>query len=316
MLTVGEFHVHWLRGGRFRLDGGAMFGPVPKPLWSRRYPCDEHNAIPMQAFPLLVVTPAHRILIDTGLGNKLTDKQRRNFRVEEDWAVEEHLADLGLGTEDIDFVVLTHMDWDHASGGTKAAAPGPAGQADSGGAGSSRGPAHADGGDSLVGAAVVPTFPRARYVVQKDEWEAALNPNSRTKHGYWRENWAPLLDAGLVDVVDGDVELVSGVRLHKTGGHTHGHQIVRIESGGETLLHMADLLPTHAHMNPLWVMGYDNFPLTSIEEKERWLAKARENGWWLSFYHDPFVLAAKVDAEGRLHDVVEGVLGWPPRAAE
>jgi len=106
------------------------------------------------------------------------------------------------------------------------------------------------------------------------------------------------------------------VRLHKTGGHTHGHQIVRIESGGETLLHMADLLPTHAHMNPLWVMGYDNFPLTSIEEKERWLAKARENGWWLSFYHDPFVLAAKVDAEGRLHDVVEGVLGWPPRAAE
>lgn len=284
MLTVGDIEVHWLRGGRFRLDGGAMFGPVPKPLWSKLYPCDEHNSIPMQAFPLLIVTPEYRVLVDTGLGGKLTDKQRRNFRVEEVWALDEDLAVRGLTTDDIDIVILTHMDWDHASGGTR-----------------------------VVGDDIVPTFRRARYVVQRDEWEAALNPDSRTRHGYWPENWAPLRDAGRADIVDGDAEIVPGVRVHKTGGHTHGHQIVRVESGGETMLHMADLLPTHAHMNPLWVMGYDNFPLTSVAQKERWLPRAQQGSWWLSFYHDPFALAAKVDADGRVQRVVEGVLGWPPR---
>lgn len=283
MLTVGDIEVHWLRGGRFRLDGGAMFGPVPKPLWSRRYPCDEHNSIPMQAYPLLLITPDYKLLIDTGLGAKLTEKQRRIFRLEEEWAVDDSLAALGLTADDIDIVILTHMDWDHTSGGTM-----------------------------LVGDELVPTFGRARYVVQRDEWEAALHPTSRTRAGYWRENRAPLRDAGLVEIVDGDTALVPGVRVYKTGGHTHGHQIVRVESGGETLLHMGDLLPTHAHMNPLWVMGYDNFPLTSIAEKERWLPQAQRHGWWLSFYHDPFALAAKVDTGGRVQHVIEGVLGWPP----
>lgn len=283
MLTVGDVQVHWLQGGRFRLDGGAMFGPVPKPLWSKRFPCDEHNSIPMQAFPLLVRTPEHDILIDTGLGNKLTEKQRRIFRLEEEWSVDESLSALGLSTDDIDIVILTHMDWDHSSGGTR-----------------------------LVGDRLVPTFRRARYVVQRDEWEAALHPTSRTRAGYWPENREPLRDAGVVELVDGDVELVPGVRLYKTGGHTHGHQIVRIESRGETMLHMGDLLPTHAHMNPLWVMGYDNFPLTSIAEKERWLPQAQQGGWWLSFYHDPFLLAAKVDSDGNVQATVEGILGWPP----
>lgn len=284
MLTIGDVRVHWLHGGRFRLDGGAMFGPVPKPLWNRWYPCAEDNSIPMQAYPLLVVTPTHRILIDTGLGDKLTEKQRRIFRVHEDWALDDSLAELGLTLDDIDIVILTHMDWDHASGGTRLAP-------------SSEG--------------LIPTFPRARYVVQKDEWEAALNPTRRTKAGYWRENWRPLLDAGLVETVDGDAEVAPGVYVHKTGGHTHGHQIVRIESGGETLLHLADLLPTHAHANPLWVMSYDNFPLTSVKEKERWLGEAGKNGWWLTFYHDPFLLAGKLDGEGRFVQPVPGALGWP-----
>lgn len=292
MLTVGDIDIYWLRGGRFRLDGGAMFGPVPKPLWARRFPCDEHNSIPMQAYPVLVSTRQHRLLIDTGLGDKLTDKQRRNFRIEEEWAVDEDLAALGLTTDDIDFVIYTHLDWDHASGGTRRAA--------------------GRGAENSADDGLVPTFRRARYVVQRDEWEAALNPTSRTRHGYWRENWAPLLDAGQVETVDGDVELVPGVFLHKTGGHTHGHQIVRIESGGETLLHLGDILPTHAHMNPLWVMGYDNFPLTSIAEKERWLPQAHELGWWLSFYHDPFLLAATLAVDGSIRRYVEGGLGWPP----
>ncbi|HEY8496412.1 MAG TPA: MBL fold metallo-hydrolase [Limnochordales bacterium] len=282
VLDLGPVRIHWLRGGRFRLDGGAMFGPVPKPLWRRRYPCDEHNSIPMQAYPLLVETPAARLLIEAGLGTGLTDKQRRNFRVEASPALEEDLAALGLTPADIDYVVYTHMDWDHVGGGVR----------------------HDAGGE--------PAFPRARYVIQRAEWEAAVNPDSRTRHGYWPQNWQPLLSAGQVELVDGDVELVPGVHLHLTGGHTHGHQVVRIETGERTVLHLGDLLPTHAHLNPLWVMAYDNFPLTSVARKEKWLAQAQAGGWWLTFYHDPFVLAGVLDADGQLAQHVPGELGFPP----
>ncbi|HLT59220.1 MAG: MBL fold metallo-hydrolase [Limnochordales bacterium] len=283
VLDLGAVRIHWLRGGRFRLDGGAMFGPVPKPLWRRRYPCDQHNSIPMQAYPLLVLTPKARLLIEAGIGHGLSDKQRRNFRVEALPALEEDLARLGLKPADIDFVVYTHMDWDHTSGGVRR-----------------------DGGD------LRPAFPRARYVVQRAEWVAATNPDRRTRHGYWPENWQPLWAAGQVELVDGDVELVPGVHLHLTGGHTHGHQAVRIEAGDRTVLHLGDLLPTHAHLNPLWVMAYDNFPLTSVAQKERWLGKAQSQGWWLTFYHDPFVLAAVWDQAGQLTAHVPGELGFPP----
>ncbi|HEY8418275.1 MAG TPA: MBL fold metallo-hydrolase [Limnochordales bacterium] len=283
VLDLGAVRIHWLRGGRFRLDGGAMFGPVPKPLWRRRYPCDEHNSIPMQAYPLLVLTPQARIVIEAGLGHRLTDKQRRNFRVEALSAVEEDLAALGLTPADIDVVVYTHMDWDHVAGGV-----------------------------CEVEGQLSPFYSRARYVVQRAEWEAATHPDSRTRHGYWPEHWQPLLAAGRVELVEGDVELVPGVHLHLTGGHTHGHQVVRITAGDETALHMGDLLPTHAHLNPLWVMAYDNFPLTSVAQKERWLARAQAEGWWLTFYHDPFVLAAQSDEAGQLVRVLPGERGFPP----
>lgn len=306
-LELGSFRVHWLRGGRFRLDGGAMFGPVPKVLWRRRYPCDEHNTIPMQASPLLVVTPEARLLIDTGTGDKLDEKQKRIFRREEAPAPVEDLARLGLTPEDIDFVVMTHMDWDHASGGTVVR----------------------DG-------RLVPAYPKARYVVQRVEWEACTNPTSRTRHGYWPENWQPLQEHDVVELVDGEAEIVPGVRVHLTGGHTHGHQLVFLDgavgSGAEStapgaaggskstaetvMLHLGDIMPTHAHLNPLWVMGYDNFPLTSIEQKELWLPRAQAGKWLLSFYHDPFLLAGTLDEEGNIRDNLAGALEWPPDVTE
>lgn len=283
VLDLGAVRIHWLRGGRFRLDGGAMFGPVPKPLWHRRYPCDEHNSIPMQACPLLVETPSARLVIEAGLGNALSDKQRRNFRVTAAAAVEEDLEALGLSPEDIDYVVYTHMDWDHIGGGVR----------------------QAEG-------VATPFYPRARYVIQRAEWEAATNPDSRTRHGYWPEHWQPLSAAGRVHLVEGDVELVPGVELLLTGGHTIGHQAVRITTGEHTVLHLGDLLPTHAHLNPLWVMAYDNFPLTSVAQKERWLPQAQAGRWWLTFYHDPFVLAATLDETGQIERCIPGELGWPP----
>lgn len=260
-----------------------MFGPVPKPLWRRRYPCDEHNSIPMQGNPLLVLTPRARLVIEAGIGRRLTDKQRRNFRVEALPAVEEDLAAVGLAPDDIDYVVYTHMDWDHIGGGVD----------------------WTDGEGR-------PFFPRARYIVQRTEWEAATRPDSRTRHGYWPDHWRPLWEADRVELIDGDVELVPGVHLHLTGGHTHGHQVVRIEAGEQTVLHLGDLLPTHTHLNPLWVMAYDNFPLTSVAQKEHWLARAQAGGWWLTFYHDPFLLAAVWDSAGDLVRHVPGDLGFPP----
>lgn len=277
-----------------------MFGVVPKPLWTRRYPCDDVNSIPQQASPLLVTTGDTALLIDTGLGNKLDERQRRIYRLEEEPRVVEDLALVGLTPEDIDFVIMTHMDWDHAGGGTMPR-----------------------------NGFVVPTFPKARYVVQRVEWDACTNPTSRTRHGYWPENWQPLLEAARVEIVEGDAELVSGVHLHLTGGHTHGHQLVRLDGGSgtspssapapgdaaiglNTMLHMGDIMPTHAHFNPLWVMGYDNFPLTSIERKEYWLPKAKTGGWRLSFYHDPFLLSGVLDDDGNFRHNLAGTLGWPP----
>lgn len=277
-LRIGRITIRWLYDNDFQLDGGAMFGVVPRLLWSRRYPSDDENFIPLCSRPLLVTTPDARVLIETGLGDKLTDKQRRNFRVRGERGLGASLADAGLSPDDIDIVILTHLDFDHASGNTLT---GPDGR-------------------------LTPAFPRARHIVQRRELEDALAPNIRTINTYWADNLQPLLDRGLFETVDGDVEVVPGIRLALTGGHTRGHQVVLIESEGETALHMADLQPTHAHANPLWVMAYDNYPLDSIHQKKAWLDRARAEGWWITFYHDPFVLAGRWNPAGELVERIDG----------
>ncbi|HEY8393373.1 MAG TPA: MBL fold metallo-hydrolase [Thermaerobacter sp.] len=282
-LDLGGIRVRWLYDNDFHLDGGAMFGVVPKVLWSRRYPCDERNFIPLVTCPILVEAGGMRILIDTGLGDKLNEKQRRNFGVRGPSHLEESLAALGLAPEDIDVVVLTHFDFDHASGVS-----------------------YRDEHGQLR-----PRFPRARHVIQAAEWDDARHPDLRTANTYWRENWEPLAEAGLVEPLDGEASLAPGVRVVPTGGHTRGHQVVLLEGSRATALHLADLLPTHGHRNPLLVMAYDNFPLTSVEQKRRWLEAAVAGGWWILFYHDPFVLAARPDEEGWAELVRTGRRGLP-----
>lgn len=271
------------------LDGGAMFGVVPKILWQRKYPCDERNFIPLCTRPLLVTTPDARVLIETGLGNKLNDKQRRNFGVRGERGLERSLARIGLTPDDIDVVVLTHLDFDHASGNTLR------------------------NGDGEL----VPAFPKARHVVQARELEDALHPNLRTQHTYWRENLDPLLDRNLFQTVDGRAEVVPGVEVFLTGGHTRGHQVVLIRSEDQAALHMGDLQPTHAHDNPLWVMAYDNYPLESVARKQEWLERARAGGWWVTFYHDPFVLAGRWSTDGQLLERIPGHRAgeWPAEPA-
>lgn len=269
---IGDFELTWLSGGRFELDGGAMFGVVPKVLWQKKYPVDAENYIPILASPILVKTPQALVLIESGLGNKLTDKQKKIFRVREEWALLSDLKALGIDRHDIDFVLLTHYDFDHAGGVVM----------------------QGDGGGQEL------TFPKAKHVLQKIEWDDVLHPNIRNINTYWPINNELVKGHGNLELVEGDVEVVPGIRLAHTAGHNNGHQVVQMESRGEKALHLADLLPTHAHSNPLWVMAYDNYPMDAIAEKEAWMRKGIAENAWFTFYHDATMLACRFDTEGNV----------------
>jgi glyoxylase-like metal-dependent hydrolase (beta-lactamase superfamily II) len=271
---MGDFELAWLNGGCFELDGGTMFGVVPKILWQKKYPVDNENYIPHSAWPILVKTPGKLVLIDSGLGNKLTEKQKKIFRVKEEWSLIDDLKSLGIQREDIDIVILTHYDFDHAGGIVMQ---------------------EEKGRFSL-------TFPHARHVIQKEEWEDVMNPNVRSINTYWPINIDLLKESVNLELVEGDREVSKGIKVFPSGGHTRGHQIVWIESGGGVALHMADLLPTHAHFNPLWIMAYDNFPLDAIAAKEEWEERGIRENAWFTFYHDPFVLACKFDENGDMRE--------------
>ena len=271
---IGDFELTWLNGGTFELDGGSMFGVVPKVLWQKKYPPTEDNYIPMTAWPILVRTPQALVLIESGIGNKLTDKQKKIYRVREEWSVVEELKLLGISREDIDFVVLTHYDFDHAGGVVMQETDGTLGF----------------------------TFPKAKHILQKKEWHDVLNPNIRTINTYWPLNNELMRTSTNLHLIDGRYEVVPGITVAHTGGHNKGHQIVTIESKGEKALHLADLLPTHAHANPLWIMAYDNFPMESIALKEQWMKQGVAEGVWFTFYHDAFMTACKYDDKGMVTD--------------
>ncbi len=271
-MDLGPITLDWLHDADFGLDGGAMFGVVPKVVWQKRYPADADNFLPLSLRPLLVRGPGFNLLVDSGYGSKLTEKQQKQFRLSRPCDPVRALREFGLEPEAVTHVVFTHMHPDHGGGATTRGEDG----------------------------TVRPTFPHARVVIQAREYEAMTRPHLRTKHAYYEENWRPIEAAGLLQQVDGAAEVVPGVSVHLTGGHSLGHQAVKIEGGGATVLHLGDLLPTHAHLNPLWVMAYDDFPMDSIEQKAAWIPRAQAAGWWLSFYHDAFLLAARFDAEGKI----------------
>lgn len=269
---LGEFELYWLDGGTFELDGGAMFGVVPKVLWSKKYPSDENNYIPMVAWPILIKTNKEHILIETGLGNKLTEKQKQIYRLKGEWKIPEELEKLGISRNSINYVILTHFDFDHAGGAIMR-----------------------NSNNELE-----ITFPNAEYIIQAKEWEDVMNPNIRSINTYWPINNEKLRESKNLRLIDGDIEIIPGIKLVYTGGHNRGHQIVIIESEGEMAIHFGDLMPMHSHFNPLWVMSYDNFPLESIKQKEIWEQFALENNAWVTFYHDPFILTCKFNEKGEV----------------
>lgn len=274
-LKVGELTLTWLSGGVTQLDGGAMFGVVPKPLWSKRYPNNENNQILLRTDPILVQAQGKNLLIESGIGkNRLTDKQKRNFGLLQESRIEESLAELGMTTDDIDIVMMTHMHYDHANGLVS----------------------NQDG-------ELFSTFARATIYVQEVEWNEMRHPNIRSRNTYWEDNWRPIQDQ--VKTFEDELEVLPGIWMIHTGGHSNGHAMIRMESGGEVLMHLADILPTHAHQNPLWVMAYDDYPMTSIFAKERWINTGIKENAWFFFYHDAVYRAIKWDESGQIVDKLE-----------
>jgi glyoxylase-like metal-dependent hydrolase (beta-lactamase superfamily II) len=268
-VQIGEFVVESLSDGTFRLDGGAMFGVIPKTMWSRRTGADERNRIPMAVRPLLVRVPGANVLIDAGIGDKLGPKALDIYAIDRTRHLGRALAEAGLATRDIDVVVATHLHFDHAGGFT-----------------------------TVVDGAIVPRFERARYLIRRGEWDDATHAHERNRASYLSENYVPLVDQGVVDFIEADGEVLPGLSVWRTGGHTMHHQIVRIESGGMTAVFAADLLPTVAHVDLPWIMGFDLYPMDTLAYKRRFLAEAIAGEYVIFFEHDPDVIAGVIRQDG------------------
>jgi glyoxylase-like metal-dependent hydrolase (beta-lactamase superfamily II) len=277
-MQFGDLTLTPLWDGSFRLDGGAMFGVVPKPLWEKRAPADEKNRIRLGLRPLLV-QGEKTLLVDAGIGGKMDAKSVEIYAIDRSRNLDHSLADVGISRDAVDIVLASHLHFDHAGGFT----------------------AHDSAG------ALVPAFPRARYVVRTAEWDDAAHPHERNRASYLRENFVPLADAGVLDLVAGDAVVMPGVRVVRTGGHTRHHQIVVIESRDETAVFTADLIPTTAHVDEPWIMAYDLYPMQTLEFKRTFVREAIEREYLIFFEHDPDVAAGYIrEVNGRKH--VERVL--------
>jgi glyoxylase-like metal-dependent hydrolase (beta-lactamase superfamily II) len=269
---LGSIRIHAIEAGVQQLDGGAMFGVVPKPLWERRIPADTRNRIPLALRCLLVEAPNALVLIDTGVGNKYDEKFADIYGISnagDPTRLEDGIRDAGFQPEDVDIVVSTHLHFDHAGGNTL----------------------RRDDGS------VVPAFPRARYVVQRGELDFAHSRNERIRASYLPENFDPVTEAGLWDLVDGDAVVTDGIRVVPTPGHTPFHQSVLVESDGAVACYLADVCPTSAHVPLPWIMGYDLEPLVTLESKRSLWSRALEEDWLLVFEHDPRVPWGRLDPE-------------------
>jgi glyoxylase-like metal-dependent hydrolase (beta-lactamase superfamily II) len=266
--TVGDLELISLCDGFLQLDGGAMFGVVPKPLWARQSAADEKNRILLAMRPL-VVRGVRTMLIDAGLGDKHDRKFLELYGVDRSRNLDHTLAEAGLTREDIDIVLATHLHFDHAGGFTTRDANG----------------------------RVRPAFPRAQYVVRRGEWDDARHANERNRASYITDDFVPLADAGVLQLVDDDQTIMPGVKVRRTGGHTMHHQMAIIESGGQTAVFVADLLPTTVHLPEPWIMGYDLYPMDTLASKKMFYKEAMEKNALVFFEHDPVVAAGYIREE-------------------
>ena len=256
-MKLGDLEVHLLSDGPFLLDGGAMFGVIPKPLWEKQAPPDARNRIRLTMNCLLVRTAGQWVLIEAGAGDKLDGKRRDIFGIGEGSRLLGSMAELGVQPQDISLVLNTHLHFDHCGWNTR-----------------------------LVDGRLAPTFPNARYAVQRGELEWAGHPSERDRGSYFAENFAPIEEAGKWWLLEGDGEVAPGIRVFRVPGHNRDMQCVRLDGGGRTIFLPVDLCPTHHHIPVPWVMSFDLYPLQTMENKKKWLAEAARGGWLCVLCHD------------------------------
>lgn len=267
-MKIGKFEINVVDTGIFALDGGSMFGVVPKVMWSKQYnKGDELNRIPLAARPLLIKFDDRIILIDTGNGNKFNDKFASIYQIDrEKSSISNALSKFGLKPEDITDVLLTHLHFDHAGGATE-----------------------------LVNGIIQPTFHNAKYYVQKTHYEWAKNPTEKDRASFISDNFVPLFNDGLLELIDGDVEIFPGIYAITFNGHTKGMQAFLLKDESQSVFYPADFCPTAAHVPVPYVMGYDNEPLEAIKERKRILPQAYEEGWIIIYEHDAFTEASIIN---------------------
>jgi len=266
---LGRFELHEIRDGTFALDGGAMFGIVPKPLWQKRHPVDEHNRILLALRCLLIHDGDRWVLVDSGIGTKWDEKNRDIYGIDQSqFNLDRDLVRAGCTRDEITDVVLTHLHFDHSGGTTR-----------------------------LEKGQRVLSFPQATYHLQRRNWNWAHHPSDKDARSFRSENYDLLASSGRLHLLDGHVELFPGIELFVSEGHTVGLQLVRVSGGDQTLVFCGDLIPTVSHLRSSWGMAYDLYPLTVIEEKRMILAQAVEEKWTLFFEHDPLVAACTVKEE-------------------
>lgn len=261
--ALGDLELITLADGFFALDGGSMFGTVPRTLWEKRLPPDDANRIPLSMRPLIVRSDRHTMIIDAGCGDKMDPKSAQIYKLDRRFHLDHALAEAGLAAEDIDLVVASHLHWDHAGGFTKISTHG----------------------------AIVPRFPNAKYVAHRAEWQDATHPHERSRASYLPQDFVPLQEAGVLTLVDDGAEIMPGVTYRRSGGHTAHHQVVMIESGGKTAVFTADMYPTSVHTPDPWLMGYDLYPMDTLAFKRAFGREAIERNYLLFFEHDPSMAA-------------------------
>ena len=273
-MQFGDYRIEVIPDCEFRLDGGAMFGVVPRNLWSKACPPDEQNRIRMNMNCLFIDAGSERILIDTGIGDKWSEKFRAMYGINRRRSLDESLrAIAGVGAEDVSIVINTHLHFDHAGGNTIFNESGKA----------------------------VTAFPNARYFVSRAEYEHAESPSERDQASYLPENWRPVKEAGRLDLKEAEYEVVPGLWMETHAGHNRSMQCPRLERDGKTLFGFADLVPMRAHVPFAWIMGFDLYPVETLEAKKKLLPQAAREEWTCLFYHDPDgPLGSIVEVHGKL----------------
>ena len=279
--NIGKWKVTTLETGDFRLDGGAMMGSVPKALWEKTNPSDKLNRIQMGLRCLLLDDGENRVLVDTGLGSKVDEKFKSFFNIEQSTnPMKKALKEIGFIPEDITHVIFSHLHFDHAGGATELNDEGKP----------------------------TPAFPNAEHFITESQWKQANHPNMRDKASFLKEDFLPLEEAGLLQIIPENTTIVNGISTYCVHGHTCGQQLVKLKDSDDCLIYCADLIPLKSHLQLPWIMGYDLNALLTLDEKTQFLAQAADENWWLVFDHDPETAAVKIQKGKKYYDIVDEVL--------